>query len=116
MDLFTEDDKNRVGKRLTLLLADFWEKQTLTQTEVAEASQFILNNIHTINNKDDLLVFLQNLSQKYPPLSQVLEEEKLHYHEDNSQKKVEEIESLMRENKVNEALQVSQNEQKEEVN
>lgn len=116
MGLFTEDDKNRIGKRLTLLIADLWENQTFTQAEAADASQFILDNIHTIKNKDQLLVFLQNLSQKYPSFSPVLEEEKLHYHEDNSQKKVEEIENLMRENKVDEALQVSQNEQKEVIN
>ena len=99
--------KNKIIQRLTLRIADGLEKGELTSEQYEEISSYILQNIDKTKNNSELLAFLEVLSQKWPIFSNMLTSEQTEATPDQSQGKVEQIDSLIKENKIDEALRVA---------
>ena len=99
--------KNKIIQRLTLRIADGLEKGELTSEQYEEISSYILQNIDKTKNNSELLAFLEVLSQKWPIFSNMLTSEQTESTPDQSQGKVEQIDSLIKENKIDEALKVA---------
>lgn len=105
---FDEARKNVVGERLARKVARALEDGTVTLEQLPEISSYILDNIDTITNHGQLMTFLTELSQKWPVFSNVLTMEQGEVQEKKEDQKIEQVENLIKENKIDEALKVAE--------
>lgn len=105
---FDEAHKNVIGERLARKVARALEDGTVTLEQLPEISSYILDNIDTITTHDQLMTFLTNLSQKWPVFSDVLTMEEGEVQEKKEDQKIEQVEDLLKENKIDEALKVAE--------
>lgn len=106
---FDEARKNVVGERLTRRCAWALQEGQINETDFAEISEFILDTIDTITTQDQLLRFLTDLSQKWPIFSEALALEQGEEKEQKEGEKIGEVENLLKEHKLDEALAVAEN-------
>lgn len=99
--------KNKIGERLTRKLISALEEEKITQEELSTISSYILDNIDKANNNSDLLDFLEHISQKWPIFADNVIIEKADIAESNKEQKVDQVENLIQNNKLDEALKVA---------
>lgn len=100
--------REKIGTSLTLRLNDAYAQGVLSEDETPVIAQFILDRIDKVNNHQELLSFLEELSNKWPLFGPVLMIEKSQKNEENNQQSVDKIEQLIKENKIDEALNVAE--------
>lgn len=105
---FDEKHKDIVGERLTRKLARAIENGDMNQEQASEASAYILDTIDTLEDHAQLISFLTTISQKWPVFSSVLDLEQGEVSQAKEEQKVEEVENLLKENKIDEALHVAE--------
>ncbi|MBI2036692.1 hypothetical protein HYT17_03620 [Candidatus Microgenomates bacterium] len=105
---FDEARKDIVGERLIRRLARALGDGEVTQEQASDASSYILDTIDTITSREQLIVFLTELSQKWPVFSEILTLEQGEAQDKKEDEKVEQVEDLLKENKIDEALKVAE--------
>ncbi|GEM_PF-2258824 len=105
---FDEAHKNVVGERLARRLARGLEDGQISLEETPAISTYILDRIDTITNQEQLTAFLTELSQKWPVFSEILTLEQGGVKEIKEDERVEQMENLLKENKIDEALEVAE--------
>lgn len=107
--LFDEAYKDKIGMHLTERMLKAVEEGELTETEMGVISGYILDNMDNIRTHADLMVFLQGLSQRFRVFKQLFKVEKGIDKESKEDDKAQAIASLIKENKIDEALTAAQN-------
>ncbi len=101
--------KNKIGARLTKTLADALLKGEIIENEASEISTYILDNIDKAQDSSQLLSFLEELSNKWSIFNQILTLEQAVITEKKEDIAVQQAEILVKENKLDEALDVMEN-------
>ena len=109
MNPIDEAYKNKIGSRLTKTLADSLSAGKITEDEASEISSYVLNNIDKSQDNSQLLAFVEELAVKWPIFSSILTLENAEVSEKKEDIAVEQAESLIKENKLDEALNVVEN-------
>jgi hypothetical protein len=107
MDSVTEAYKNKIGERLTLRLIRAVKDKEITQAELATISSYILENIEEAQSNSEVLEFLEDVAQKWPFLSALLSAEQVEEAEVINKQRIEQVGTLINQNKIDEALQVA---------
>ena len=99
--------KNKIGERLTRKLIDALREKKITQEELSIISSYILDNIDKPKTNSELLDFLEDLSQKWPIFKDNLEVEEAEINEENKAQKVDQVEDLIEQNKIEDAIKLA---------
>lgn len=94
--------KDKIGQRVTLRLEQAIKNQEVSEGEGSEISSYILDNIDLAKNNIEIFDFLEALAKKWPIFTSIIAA-------DNEVKAVEEVQGLIKENKLDEALKVAEN-------
>lgn len=105
---FDEAKKDLIGGQLIRRLARALQDGELTEEQVSEASGYILDTIDTIQDHSQLIAFLTTLSQKWPIFSESLALEQGEEKEVKEEVKLEEVQNLLRQDNLDEALKVAE--------
>lgn len=97
-------DKDKIGKQLTVRLAEALKKGEVKLEEASKASSFILDNIDKITIHDKLVDFLNRLNSKWPVFSQILTIEKGKIVEKQEKAVSEQASELLKEKKIDEVI------------
>ena len=106
MDI-NEEYKDKLGQSLTLQLAQALKAGNITEEDLPTAASYILNRIDTLKTKEELIQFLTDLASKWTFFSNTLLMEKGEIIEAQEDKKVDQMEELIKQNKLDEALSVA---------
>lgn len=101
--------KNKIGERLTRRLAKALKDGEITEQEMSTIASYILENINHAKDNAELIVFVEELSKKWPIFSQILVVEQREINEENKNQAIDQAECLMKENKIDEAIKVVEN-------
>lgn len=105
---FDEDYKDKIGAQLTRRLGEALRDGKIVKEEVSIIAAYILDNIDNVSDRSQLFEFLSKLSQKWPFFSDILTVEKTKELEENKEGKVEEVTKLIKEKKVDEAINAAE--------
>ena len=98
--------REKVGKRIALLTADALDAKKLTIDEYNAVADAMLHEFPSLQTHDALLEFLDHLAQVWPVFSPIHDDEKnVRLHEVESEK-AKEIETLMKSQQVDKAIEV----------
>jgi hypothetical protein len=103
----TDAYREKIGDRLTRQLAQLLKDGGIDRDELAEISTYILENIDKATSNSELLRFLENISAKWPFLSDMIVSEKNEVATQEQQGQVQQIGELIDQNKINDALEVA---------
>lgn len=104
--------KNKIGARITRIMGESLLNKTITEDQAREMSNYIMENIDLAKSNIELMDFVAKLSEKWPLFKSILEfPEESQSTAINNQQKTDEIvqkaEELIKENKLDEALEVT---------
>jgi hypothetical protein len=99
--------KDKIGERLTRKLISALEEKKITPEEVSEVSQYILANIDKARTNLELLDFTEHLASKWAIFSEIVNVEEAEIKENSKTEKVNEVQDLIEQNKIDEALKVA---------
>jgi hypothetical protein len=107
--------KDKIETRIAQILSDSLSKKIINIDDSDEMATYILENIDLTKTNEDLLAFVENLSAKWPIFNTILaspdQPETPLPAIDQAQEKTDQIvntaEDLIRENKLDEALQMT---------
>lgn len=100
--------REKIIAQLTKTMLDSVEEKKLTEGEMSVISGYILDSIDNIKTHQDLTNFLYELSWRWPIFKQVLKVEKGVEKESKDDEKAETIQGLIKENKIEEAIDAAQ--------
>jgi len=87
---FTEEDKNNMYNLLVDTLLAGLETGSASHEDAQESSGFILDNLEKITNHQELLSFLETISDRWPVYHDVLLKVKEEHQTNQDQQKIEE--------------------------
>jgi hypothetical protein len=99
--------REKIGERLTRRLVQALKDKEIAQDDFAEISTFILDNIDNAKSNEELVQFLEDVARQWPFLSDMVVDEKKEAETQNVQEKVQQIDTLITQNKIDDALQVA---------
>jgi len=107
--------KNKLGARIANIIGEALIQLKITQEESEQMGRYVLENIDLAKTNSELLDFITNLSAKWPIFNSILTSDDQASSSVASsvqtQEKTDEIvhaaENLLKENKIDEALQVA---------
>ncbi len=99
--------RDKIGDRLTRRLAQAYKDEEISRDELSEISTYILENIDKATDNSGILQFLENISAQWPFLSDMVAGEKEEISSQDQNEKVSQIDTLISENKIDEALKVA---------
>lgn len=100
--------KEKIEREIVETCAQALEKRELTTQDTSQVADFVLTKIDSIQNEQELLIFLGELSQKWPLFQTVIDMEKGSIQEQNEGIAINQITQNLREGKIEEAIQISQ--------
>lgn len=103
---FDENRKNQLGTELVKTLANALKEGKIDERETAKASSFLLSELDNIQSHEQIITFLTQLTVKWPIFENVLVMEKSYVADKVEDQKVAQMEKLIKENKLNDALQI----------
>lgn len=98
--------RDKIGMLLTDRLISALKNNEISEEEMPNVTSFILGGIDAVQTQEQMLTFLQDLNTKWPIFSSVVTVEKGESIEKRDEEKVEQMEELIKENKLDEALRV----------
>jgi hypothetical protein len=114
MDPAFQAYKNKTEKRIAIIIGESLQSLTITEDDAEEMGKYILDNIDLIKTNSELLDFVTKLSAKWPIFNSILtspDQTQTPPAADATQEKTDQIihatEDLLKENKIDEALQVA---------
>lgn len=107
MDSFTEEHKKEVEWKLVDVIISSLKQEMLTEEELPVVSSYILDNIKHVKTHDELMVFLRDLSNRWPIFSPVLVLESGEVKEKVEDQVALDVLKLAKENKIEEALKLA---------
>ena len=105
--------KDKIGTRIAGILAESLSQGTITEDQSDEIANYVLENIDLAKTNSELFTFIENLSAKWSIFNSILtSSDQAQVPSVNQvQEKTDEIihtaEDLIKENKIDEALQVA---------
>lgn len=107
--------KDKIGTRITTIIGEGLLQLKVTEDEAEQMGKYILDNIDQTKTNSELLDFVTNLSVKWPIFNSILTSDSQTVPSapfpTQTQEKTDEIvhtaEDLVKENKIDEALQVA---------
>lgn len=109
VDMPIEDDyRNTIGADITRLTASALESGAITLEQGQQIAQLVLSDIDKPQTKEEMTAFLQNLAQQWSIFEPLVHTDEAYKSEENKQQNLEEITSLIKENKIDEALNKTQ--------
>jgi len=91
--VFSEEQKNEIYKKFTDALVFALENNLITVEESELSADFVLQNIDEVTSKESLLIFLDDLSCKWPAYKNLYLKEKGEETAVEDQTKIAEIQS-----------------------
>lgn len=107
MDAFTQEHKKEVERMLVETIIAALQQGTLSDTEVPTLSAFILERVEAITTHEEMVVFLRELSGKWPIFTPLLVLESGEAKEKMEESVVSSVLKLAKENKVEEAIDLA---------
>lgn len=105
--IFSAEHKELIERQTLDVIATALDRNELTEAGIPPISRFILNRIDSIHNTDELILFLQDLSVKWPMFKGVLDIEKGKLHTVLEKKAVSDISTLTHNGNIEEAIHVA---------
>lgn len=109
MDPAFEAYKNKIGERLTRTLADALGQGVLSEEQAVEIAEYVLQNIDAPQNSAQLLDLLTELAHKWAIFGHILTLELGEITGKQDQVAVEKAEELIKQNRIDDALNVVEN-------
>lgn len=112
MDPTVQAYKDKIGMRIAGILSESLSKGVITADQSDEMATYILENINLTTTNSELLTFIENLSAKWPIFSSILTspdqaQTPINSIQEKTDQAVHEAEGLLKENKIDEALQAA---------
>lgn len=104
----SEEERNILGAKLTRELGKAMEEKIVSEEEASEIASLILSKIDTLSYEEDLLNFLQEISNKWSFFSNVLVLEKGEIKEEKEDQVASKVENLIKNNKLEDALKMAE--------
>lgn len=101
----SDEKRNKIGKILTLRIAQALDDGDLDPDEQPFLARAILENIDVIQTHEHLLIFLEELNRDWSFFSNIYESEKVHSVHTDTTDQVKKAEELIKSNKVDEAIE-----------
>lgn len=98
--------KDKIGERLTRELANGLTDGTVTEEEAAEIATYILENLNKTKDSSEILNFLEEFVKKWPIFEPILNLEQANTIDKKEDVAIQQAESLIKENRIDEALNV----------
>ncbi len=106
---FTMHHKTDVERQIVEAIASALDKKELTEEQLPEISSFILSRIDLITDSDELLVFLSDLSNKWPSFINILDIEKGKIKEITEQEAAVKAAELIKNGSIDDAMNLVKN-------
>lgn len=115
MDPAYEAYKNKIGARVTKIMGESLLQRIITEEQAREISDYLLENIDLAKTNSELLTFIESLSAKWPIFNSILIPDNqtqaplsvANPIQEKTDQAVHAAEDLLKENKIEEALQVA---------
>lgn len=101
----TQDHRDEIGMQLTRQLGKALREGTLAMDQVPDLVDYILEKLAQIATHEELIKFLMDLNERWSSFDLVLTSEKTHVQKEEDLEKAAEVEQLISEKKLDEALQ-----------
>ncbi len=101
---FTATDKEDIERQTLEIIAKALENDELTEAELPEISKYILGRIDKIENSDQLVTFLKDLSEIWPIFKSILDIEKGKVRSSMEKKAISDISTLTHNGNIEEAI------------
>ncbi|MBI2430782.1 MAG: hypothetical protein HYV39_02100 [Candidatus Levybacteria bacterium] len=99
--------KNKIGERVMRRVIEAFKNQEINENELSTICSYILDNIDNTKSNAELVDFLSDLSKKWPMFSQILIAEHGGVKEENEKQVIDQVSTLIKENKIEEAIQTA---------
>ncbi len=101
-------DTDKIGNQLVSIMTQALSENKLTPEDASEISDLLLKNVETLLTQQQVIDLLTQLSSKWPVFDGTLTLEKGKVSEQEEQIKAQKVTSLIKENKIDEALKVAE--------
>lgn len=101
---FTAEEKERVEREVLEIMATALENEQLTVDDPPEISYFLLERINTIKNMTELIGLLQEMTDKWPIFSVLLEQTRGQMQDKVDDEVADGVEMLIKQGKLERAL------------
>lgn len=106
MDI-TQDHKNEIEKKIVETIALSLENNTLQQNELSDIASFVLDRMDQVKNHEELILFLSELSSKWPIFGQIEAIEKGEVKEQKEEQAFQNVLDLAKSGKIDEAVNLA---------
>lgn len=101
---FTTEKKNEVEKQIVDICISGLENKSITEDQMGDISFFVLERIDLVKTQEELVEFLEKLSQRWSIFSGMLEIIKGEEGVANERSKIENVENLIKSGNIDQAL------------
>ncbi len=101
---FTTEKKNEVEKQIVDICISGLENKSITEDQMGDISFFVLERIDLVKTQEELVEFLEKLSQRWSIFSGMLEIIKGEEGVANERSKIENVENLIKSGNIEQAL------------
>jgi len=103
---FTEDHKKQTEKDIVEMVIGALEGSTITEGDATAIGKMVLERIDNIENQEELILFLEVLTERYPFFAPLVLKEKGKVEEKIEKQVVENVEGLIQNGNIDEALEM----------
>ncbi len=104
---FDETQKTAIEKQVVDVIILSLENNTISESELPAIAQFVLDELGKVENNDQLLVFLSELSIKWPGFKNIEVVEKGKLSDQVEDKAVQDMLQLAKSGKIDEAISLA---------
>ncbi len=104
---FTKSKKQELEKAIVDVCIGALENQRMSDEQMGEVSSFVLSQIDLIKTQDEILVFLENLSERWGIFKNLLDIEKGEGEVAKEKNAISSVEKYIKQGKIEEALKVA---------
>lgn len=105
----SDEEKNMLGESITQILANALQSDQITSDDAAQIADIVLSRIDTFQTQLDVEEFLKSLTERWPIFSSFLMQQTAEVVERERQQGLENVSALLKESKIEEALNISHN-------
>lgn len=104
---FTEEHKNRIERAIVETVISALENGNLAESELSQIANFVLEKIDQIKTHDELVIFLSDLSSRWPIFTNLETLEKGEIEEKVEDEVAEGVLTLAQSGKIEEAVNLA---------
>lgn len=104
---FTEDKKKEIEQAIVDTCISALENKSMTEEQMGDVSFFVLERIDLIKNQDELITFLEKLSERWPMFTGILDIARGKAGAIEDKKTVIDVQNLVKQGNLDQAIKMA---------